>query len=58
MVAGPGDSVHVGPGGHELGVHVSHLALDQLELADPLAKLLPLVDVVQSLIQRGLHQPS
>ena len=45
-----------GPARRHGRVHVGHLALHQLEVADGLSELLPRVDVREHLVKRGLHQ--
>ena len=56
LVRGPGDGVEVGPAGVQRRVHVRHLSLQQLELPDRVAELLPLVGVVESHVARSLQQ--
>src|SRR3546814_18860999 len=58
LVAGLRHGVEVGAAGVELGVHVGHLALDELELTDALAKLLAVVDVGHHHIEACLHDRS
>jgi len=43
------------PAGLQHGVHVGHLALDQLEFADALAELLAVVDVRDHVVHHRLH---
>ena len=44
-----------GAAGLQHGVHVGHLALDELELADALAELLAVVDVGHHVVHHRLH---
>jgi hypothetical protein len=53
-----GHSVAEGCGGLQHGVHVGHLALDQLELADALAELLAVVDVGHHVVHHACMMPS
>ena len=57
LVTGPAHTVGVGPAGVQGGVHVRHLALQQLELPDPLTELFPGVGVVEGGITSRLHDP-